>query len=254
MNKQCLCILALLLFSCSFTSAQEKASYTLIFIDKSSSSVNSPETVTAFKSRIKSVISSRYRVPNSIIKGYTIHGGTQSTTTFIDSTFTFMAHNCNECGIMKQKVIAQKNQQTILAIQNRALKIVLNQFSKTNLNSSKLHTDIWGSLELISRSFNTKTGNRLVIYSSDMVESMNGKGRRDFHKKPLTSKNEAEKLAQEDLVWIKNNLKVNFNVFKGLKIEIWPPQHPNQGSQHPYTIYYWEYLFGLLGTKFEWKN
>lgn len=246
--------LIVFLFLLNTIVAQEnKTFYTIVFVDKSASSDNNSNAKAEFKSSIHSIINARYRKVNSEIRGYTIQQGTLSTSSFIDDAFKFTPKSCKDCGSMKQKMVEQQNQLHVLKIQNGVQKKIIDQFNALNPNSSNQYTDLWGSLELISRFLDGKTGDRLVIYSSDMVESMSGKGRRDFHKNPIKDRTQAINLAIQDFTWIKNNLSLNLSVFKGLKIEVWPPRNTLEGSKHPFTIYYWETLFGKLGAKLEWK-
>lgn len=254
MSKFLMCLITIFFSFKSIEAQEKKALYTLFFVDKSASSENNSNARAEFKSKIHSIVSTRYGTFNSEIRGFTLQQGTLSTSAFIDFTFKFKPKSCENCGLMKRKMIEQQNQQQILARQNEVQKIIVGQFNAPNSTSSSKYTDLWGSLELISRFFEDKKGDMLVVYSSDMVESMPGKGRRDFHKNPLKDRADAIKLAKEDMIWIKSKLKVNLSTFKGLKIEVWPPKNTMQGSKHPNTIYYWETLFGAMGAKFEWKN
>lgn len=252
MNK-ILLLLAILLMCKTISFAQGEKTFTLVFMDKSNSSTIDEQSKKDFNTKVSNLLSNRYKANGSIIQVKYLHKGTQGDYTTIKHQFSEKLQSCEDCGSIERELVNAQNKKLISEAQkNIRLKLVA-YYTEKNPNSSSQFTDIWSSLEWISRVFNdVHSKDKLVIYSSDMVESMQGTGRRDFHKNPLKSKNDAIDTAKKDLIWIKSNLSINASAFKNLKITIWPPANTLQGSSSPNMIYYWETLFTSLGAQFTW--
>jgi hypothetical protein len=130
------------------------------------------------------------------------------------------------------------------------LKKCLSTLAFTNVSSSNKFTDVWASLEVIDKLIDPEEAKEYhVYYLSDMIESMKGPGRRDFHLFPPKDKTQAEAWAIEDAEKIRQNL--NLEKFSTLHITIALPFEPDRSSKenNPYVTYYWEKLFEKLGIE-----
>lgn len=233
---------------------QTELSYTLFFIDKSVSSQANAQSKKDFESKVVKLLSHRYKTTQAKIQIKFLHEKTLSDYDNAKSCiFSSELDPCKNCGAMKKTFVDQSNNKKIQNEQKKAKDNLLSIYAQVNTNTSNRYTDIWSSLEWISNLMKgISSSNKLVIYNSDMIESMPNSGRRDFHKVPLKDKNDAVKAAKQDLIWIKKNLKINSDVFKNLNIEVWPPSNSLKGSDSPFMPYYWEALFSALGAKLVW--
>ncbi|MCY7351774.1 MAG: hypothetical protein LH606_14100 [Cytophagaceae bacterium] len=119
------------------------------------------------------------------------------------------------------------------------------QLAAPNPSSSNRYTDILASLpvanRLAERGFRVKT-----YYFSDMIESMRGTNRRDFHTAPPASSAQAESWARQDAERLKPTLP------KLTEVEFYTilPFQPTASSKtnNPNITLYWETLLRELGV------
>jgi hypothetical protein len=247
------CTIGVFVFATSFVIHPPKVKDTLIFVDKTQSAALNKETQATYNAKLDKLIKERYDVKNATLKGFYIHGNTLGAGSFYESAFPLTAPDVSGIGQLKAKVLTNNYQKEKLKKQEEISQAIKKHIEKKNEGTSRSKTDVWGALQLISNHYAKRQNtDRKVVFLSDMMESMPGKGRRDFHKKAPKDKAEAEQLAVADLKWIKQNLDVNPGIFAGLRIEVWPPADAMQGGQYQYIEYYWKKMFAELKANFEW--
>lgn len=112
-----------------------------------------------------------------------------------------------------------------------------------NTSKSNQETDIWASVQVISRV--TETGATIrVYYLSDMVESMDGTGRRDFGKTPPGSQAQADEWAKVDAKQLKKYPIGSIDITMILPFE--PTSSVKENN--PAVTQYWQTLFKELGA------
>lgn len=123
-------------------------------------------------------------------------------------------------------------------------------FAQHNTEQTNLQTDLWRSLEAASRYLGSApaTDGRYVIWVSDMIESMKGTQRRDFHVNKITDRQQAEELAAADVPYIEQTFKVDKKVLANTQFIILFPAQPNQQTQNNVMRYYWEKILTSLGV------
>ncbi|SFB99817.1 hypothetical protein SAMN05421780_102226 [Flexibacter flexilis DSM 6793] len=123
-------------------------------------------------------------------------------------------------------------------------------FAQHNTEQTNLQTDLWRSLEAASRYLAGAPARdgRYVIWVSDMVESMKGTERRDFHLNKITDRQQAEQLAAADVQYIEQTFKVDKKVLASTQFRILFPAQPNQQTQNNVMRYYWEKVLTSLGV------
>lgn len=127
-------------------------------------------------------------------------------------------------------------------------KQVMNQLESQNTSASKNSTDILGSLPVINKEV-AKGYVTKAYFLSDMVESMKGKNKRDFHTNPPEDDASAVGWAREDAV----SLKPKLRSISSAEIFIVKPFEPTASSRlnNPAVSTYWERLFRELGISEE---
>ena len=139
------------------------------------------------------------------------------------------------------EVVLQKERQ-------RFLQQALAQLALTNHQESRQTTDLWASLEVISKVAKADESTR-VYYFSDMVESVKAVGRRDFHLHPPASAEEAERWAKADAPVLKK--QIGPARLQTVQIAMVLPFEPTSSTKqnNPTVTHYWETLFELLGVE-----
>lgn len=129
--------------------------------------------------------------------------------------------------------------------QQRFLREAYTQMVTPNASRSNRYTDIQASLPILDRLAEQGLQVR-AYYFSDMVESMTGSGRRDFHTTPPRTADQAQTWAKQDAERLKNNLTHLADVEAFLVL----PFAPTASSKvnNPHVTGYWETLFRELGV------
>jgi hypothetical protein len=129
--------------------------------------------------------------------------------------------------------------------QQKFLREAYTQMVAPNASRSNRYTDIQASLPILDRLAEQGLQVR-AYYFSDMVESMPGAGRRDFHTTPPTSTDQAQTWAKQDAERLKNTLTHLSDVEAFLVL----PFAPTASSKvnNPRITEYWETLFRELGV------
>ena len=120
---------------------------------------------------------------------------------------------------------------------------VLQQLAAQNTDRSNRETDIQASLPVIAKA-NESGATVKVYYLSDMVESVYGSGRRDFHKTPPKDNAQAEQWAKADAEKLKRYTIGSPDITMVLPFE------PNASvkENNPAVTQYWQTLFSELGA------
>ncbi len=119
------------------------------------------------------------------------------------------------------------------------------QFDKPNTSSSKKETDVLATLTILNNIALQSAGEVKAYYFSDMIESVNAKGRRDFESNPPRNTAEAETWAGEDA----KKLTEQLSNLSGLSVQLILPFEPTSTSRqnNPTITDYWKKLMGDLG-------
>lgn len=229
----------------------KKKMYTLLLIDKTTSSeIRALET--KYKDRISELVKGNFNYFGSVFQGSFIHGNTLGVPPFVVQEFDLEPLGSLEKLPKIEKVQTEKKHKTKEQNeQTELIEIIESNLSLSLDESTKKYTDLWGTLELMSSFFQKFKDNspKEVIFISDMMESMPGKGRRNFHQKLPSNKEEAEQLARKDAQWIQQNFSINIGALKDVHAIVWPPIEPLAASHFRVLRYYWEALFKEFGMQ-----
>ena len=107
------------------------------------------------------------------------------------------------------------------------------------------HTDLWTSIELMSRFFKDAgpQDQKLVFLLTDLVEDMPGDSRRQFSQNPPEDAAEARSWASLDVQWVRKHLHVDSASLAGTQVILPALELP---GQQPLQAY-WQQLFEGLG-------
>lgn len=253
--KYCLIILSsTFLYCCSSPATKyenatdESKTCSMIFIDKSVSvNVNKQFINEKYTKIINQLIDENIKVKGDKIEVYFIHENTAKA-----KATELIARSEMEAteGASATDSEALKTEFNIEINKERSIfkKIVTTQLMTQNPSTSKNSTDIQAALPLIDHEI-AKGYQVKVYFLSDMVESMKGNNRRDFHKTPPVDDAAAVGWAREDAARLHAVLP-NIGM---AKIYIAKPFEPTASRRvnNPAISTYWQRLFSELGISGE---
>jgi hypothetical protein len=199
-------LLALLFAACSSEkkradvpgreTAADDPTYTLFFIDKSLSNNSLSEARRAYEQVIREAIAENVHQKGDKVVVYFIHDNTAKARALSLTARTQLPDM--EGASPTDREAAQTDYELQLAREHTTLqRQVLAKLDVPNPDLSNQHTDLWGSLDVLTRA--DESGREVrAYYLSDMVESMAGSGRRDFHKTPPATNEQADEWAKAD--------------------------------------------------------
>jgi hypothetical protein len=232
-------------------SCPKKTGRYMLFIDKSGSMqaafANNKAQIDRFIGHLQPQIGN-----GSKIKGFYIFQNTAGSTPFIDQVIYMKCPDIdNNTGMLKKKMLIQAYKDSLEVRINRRMSFIRRSFSAVAPESSQRGTDLWSTLEHMSEFFSTKDSGKdapkVVYYFSDMIESSDGKGRRNFDAKPPKDKQEAEQWGAEDAQKIEKIYNINKQALTGVRVYMTFPESQLESSEKHLMKYYWASLFGKLG-------
>ncbi|WP_031528481.1 hypothetical protein [Dyadobacter crusticola] len=253
-EKQARLFAALLLLSVSFSflscggekeeakAAPDTPIYTLVFLDKTQSvHVDRNYVNDKYRQALTDIVETNMRNKGDKLEVYFIHENTSkaralSLTVRSEKDETEGANATDREGIETAFQLALQKEKGIY------LRQLLTKLNQQNTGASNLQTDIWASLPVIAKA--GESGSEVkVYYFSDMVESVKGADRRDFHIKPPKSDSEAEADAKAD------SKKLDQYAIGSPQVTIVSPFEPTASTKenNPHVTHYWQTLFQELG-------
>lgn len=250
-------IASTLLFCCSSPATKyenavdESKTCSMIFIDKSVSVNPSKQFIyEKYTKIINELIDENINVKGDKIEVFFIHENTAKA-----KVAELVARSEMEIaeGTSTTDAEAQKTAFAMEIGKERSIfkKVVITHLTSQNTSTSKNNTDIQAALPLIDheigKGFKVK-----AYFLSDMVESMSGTNRRDFHKTPPVDDASAVGWAREDAARLQSVLP-NISM---AQIFIAKPFEPTASRKlnNPAISTYWQRLFSELGVSGEVKE
>lgn len=217
--------------------------YTLIFLDKTRS-VNVDEAFVRrkYQQALTDIIEENIRQKGDRLAVYFIHENTAKARALNLTTRTeredMSAASPTDREAAETEFVLALNREKATIRQR-----VLQQLVAQNTGASNQQTDIWASLPVVEKA--NETGATVkVYYLSDMVESVKGSDRRDFHIRPPKGSAEADEWAKADAKQLKRYMLGSPDITMILPFE------PNASvkQNNPAVTQYWQTLFTELGV------
>lgn len=217
--------------------------YTLIFLDKTRSvNVDASFVRQKYQRALTSIIEENIRQKGDKLAVYFIHENTAKARALNLTARTEMEDVSAASPTDREAAETEFG----LALNREKATIrqrVLQQLVAQNTGASNQQTDIWASLPVIEQA--NETGATVkVYYLSDMVESVKGLDRRDFHVRPPTGNAQADEWAKTDAKQLKRYTLGSPNITLIL------PFKPDASvrENNPAVTQYWQTLFTELGV------
>ena len=217
--------------------------YTLIFLDKTRSvSVDEAFVRRKYQQALTDIIEENIRQKGDRLAVYFIHENTAKARALNLTTRT--EREDVSAASPTDREAAETEFDLALSREKATIRQrVLQQLVAQNMGSSNQQTDIWASLPVVEKA--NETGATVkVYYLSDMVESVKGSDRRDFHVRPPKGNAQADEWAKADAKQLKRYTLGSPDITMILPFE------PNASvkQNNPAVTQYWQTLFTELGV------
>ncbi|WP_084439761.1 hypothetical protein [Dyadobacter alkalitolerans] len=243
-----LSVIMLSLASCGGDKEQEKPAapdapmYTLVFLDKTQSvHVDKAYVNDKYRQALTDIIENNMKNKGDKLEVYFIHENT-SKARALSLTVRSEKDNVEGVNATDREGIETAFQLSLQKEKGIYLRQLLAKLNQQNTGASNQSTDIWASLPVIAKA--GESGSEVkVYYFSDMVESVKGADRRDFHIKPPKSDSEAEQDAKEDVKQLEKY------TIGSPQVTIVSPFEATASSKenNPHVTHYWQTLFQEMG-------
>lgn len=240
--------LTCLVSACNFfsseqgTSAPEAPIHTLVFLDKTQSvNVNQNFVQSKYRQALNDIVENNMTNKGDKLEVYFIHENT-SKAKALSLTVHSEKEGIENASATDREAIETAFQMALQREHGIFLRQVLSKLNQQNTGASNQSTDIWASLPIIAKAAQDGAQVR-VYYFSDMIESVKGTDRRDFHHLPPTSDAQAETWAKADAK------KMEQYAIGTPDITVVSPFEPTASTKenNPHVTRYWQALFQELG-------
>ena len=246
-NTLYICFLGIVVLGCG--SGKEETNvkkydpiYSLVFLDKTQSvNVNKAYVAEKYRQALTNILENNMRNRGDKLDVYFIHENT-SKAKALSLTVRSEMEDLEGVNATDKEAIETSFQLSLQKEKGIYLRQLLLKLNQQNTGASNQSTDILASIPIIAKA--NETGSQVkVYYFSDMIESVHGANRRDFHTKPPKSNDEAEEEAKADAKSFENDVIGNPDVM------IVSPFEPTASTHEhsPFIAYYWQILFQELG-------
>ena len=245
------CLFLLFLTACSAKKdrlvAADEPSYTVFFIDKSLS--NQPagansEAHVSYERTICEAITRNVHQKGDRVSVYFVHDNTAKARALSLTARTPLPDL--EGTSPTDHDAAQTDYELQLTREQASLQQqVLAKLDQPNPGLSNKHTDLWGSLDVLAHA--NESGRTVrAYYLSDMVESMSGPGRRDFHKAPPATTAQADEWAKTDAKLLGTQYAIGS---PAIRLVLPFSATASAKENKPTITRYWHTLFEALGAE-----
>jgi len=252
MKKVLLFLPLALLIACSSDSGKETPATVqapntcaLVFFDKSLSvRPNDPYVKQKYQQALTNLITENIKGKGDRLEVYFIHDNTAKARA-LERVSQAEKEDVSSANQTDAEAAETSFEVSLQKERQKFLREAYTEMVSPNTSSSNRYTDILASLpvadRLAERGYQVK-----VYYFSDMIESLTGANRRDFHTTPPASASQAESWAKQDA----ERLKPSLAHLSDTEFHFVLPFPPTASAKvnNPNVTRYWEMLFQELGV------
>lgn len=216
--------------------------YTLVFLDKTQSvNVNRQYVNEKYRQTLTDIMENNMKNKGDKLEVYFIHENT-SKARALSLMIRTEKESLEGVNATDKEAIETAFQLSLQREKGIFLRQLLTKLNQQNTGASNLSTDIWASLPVIAKAGESGADVK-VYYFSDMIESVKGADRRDFHIKPPHDDAQAEEAAKADFK------KLQQYAIGSPQVTIVSPFEATASSKenNPHVTHYWQTLFQELG-------
>ncbi|HEV7351355.1 hypothetical protein [Telluribacter sp.] len=216
--------------------------HTLVFLDKTQSvNVNKSYVNEKYRQVLAQIVEENMRNKGDKLEVYFIHENT-SKARALSLTVRAEKEGIEHANATDREAIETAFQMALQREKGIYLRQALTKLNQQNSGGSNQWTDIWASMPIIAKA--TEGGSDVkVYYFSDMVESVQGTERRNFHSNPPATDAQAEEWAKADAKQLEQH------AIGSPQVTVITPFEPTASTREnsPHVTHYWEILFQELG-------
>lgn len=217
--------------------------YTLVFMDKTQSvNINKAFVAQKYQQILSDLVEQNIRQKGDKLEVYFIHENTQKARA-LSLTCRTQVDDISHMNATDREAAQTTADLTLQRERMLFLRQLIAKLGIQNVGNSQRYTDIWASLPVINKA--AETGAEVkVYYLSDMIESMRGANRRDFHTTPPQDNAQADNWAKADAKQMKQY------ALNAAEIKIALPFDPTSSTKenNPTVTQYWSTLLEELGA------
>ncbi len=216
--------------------------YTLVFLDKTQSvNVNKQYVNEKYRQTLTDIMENNMKNKGDKLEVYFIHENT-SKARALSLMIRSEKDNLEGANATDKEAIETTFQLSLQREKSIFLRQLLTKLNQQNTGASNQSTDIWASLPVIAKAGESGAEVK-VYYFSDMIESVKGADRRDFHIRPPHDDAQAEEEAKAD------TKKLQQYAIGAPQVTIVSPFEATASSKenNPHVTHYWQTLFQELG-------
>jgi hypothetical protein len=216
--------------------------HTLVFLDKTQSvDVNKAFVQEKYRQALVDIVEQNLTNKGDKLEVYFIHENT-SKAKALSLTVRSEKEGIENANATDREAIETAFQMSLQREKGIYLRQAMTKLNQQNTGASNQATDIWASLPIIAKAAENGAEVR-VYYFSDMIESVKGAQRRDFHIHPPTDDAQADTWAQQDIK------KLEQYAIGSPQVTVVSPFEPTASSRenNPHVAHYWQTLFQELG-------
>jgi hypothetical protein len=235
------------LFSCfpeeKKAAVTEGPIYTLVFMDKTQSvNVNKAFVTQKYQQILSDLVEQNVHQKGDKLEVYFIHENTQKARA-LSLTCRTQVEDISHMNATDREAAQTTADLTLQRERMIFLRQLMAKLGIQNVGSSQRQTDIWASLPVINKAAETGATVK-VYYLSDMIESMKGANRRDFHSNPPQDNTQADAWAKADAKQMQQY------ALNAAEIKIALPFEPTSSTKenNPTVTQYWNTLLQELGA------
>ncbi len=226
--------------------------HSIVFIDKSISLDPSNDYINKKYTHIfKDIVSHNIKIKGDKLDIYYVHENTTKAKVWsLKTKSEILASDTLNVNSTDIEIAKNKFNISLRKEKGDFLNKCIESLNYLNESKSKTKTDLWSSLIVLNKLIEPDEKRKVIVYYlSDMIESMDGENRRDFHIQLPANKIEAESWAKQDFILL--NKQLDIEKFENIEIKIALPYPPSSTlkENNPNVTHYWQSLFILIGVK-----
>lgn len=225
-----------------------------VFIDRSASAAADEATRALFSTTVRKAVNETIACEGDAVLTFLVHRETDGKAGADRFVSRVENTDLTEKSSGGARSARSAYRQQIARERRNALRRTLHVADEATIASElRMHTDLLGMLPVVAEELPPGAADeRRVLILSDLNESMSGPGRRDFDRRPPTSREEAEAWAAEDVAFVTREYRVAQDALAGVELVPVLGSLANKPSFSTVKAY-WETLWTAFGaTEIDW--
>lgn len=229
----------------SSKSPSRPTTQTLVFLDQSVSTGGHPQARALFADSLRHIVHRHLQHPGDRLSLFLVHENTLSKAHRVNLRNDVAPPQKKEFPDERALEQARYRKETEQFLQKATSR--LQNFLASPPPTSADWTDLWGTLGVASTELSPDVDEHRLYYLSDMFESMPGPARRNFDRRPPTSRTQAQRWARADADTLNTFMVVRPDRLRRARVRVLLGTLATK--DHAQAVkFYWRTLFRELGV------